>query len=72
MMALRPMLFGAIAMLAAGAAAADGFPEKNITILHAYSPGSSSSVTLRALGEAASKTLGKKVLFFAQGTRVFC
>jgi len=39
---------------------AQTFPEKNITLLHAYSPGSSSSVTLRALGEAASKTLGRR------------
>jgi tripartite-type tricarboxylate transporter receptor subunit TctC len=46
----------------AAAATAQNFPEKNITILHAYSPGSSSSVTLRAIGEAASKTLGKKIL----------
>lgn len=43
-------------------ALAQTFPVKNITLLHAYSPGSSSSVTLRALGEAASKTLGKKIV----------
>ena len=40
---------------------AQTFPEKNITLLHAYSPGSSSSVTLRALGDAAAKTLGKRI-----------
>ena len=41
---------------------AQTYPEKNITLLHAYSPGSSSSVTLRALGEAASKTLGRRFI----------
>ena len=51
-------------LLAAAALApvsAQTFPEKNITLLHAYSPGSSSSVTLRAVGDAASKTLGKRI-----------
>ena len=42
-------------------ASGQNFPEKNITLLHAYSPGSSSSVTLRALGDAAAKTLGKRI-----------
>ena len=46
----------------AAAADAQTFPDKNITLLHAYSPGSSSSVTLRAMGEAAAKTLGKKIV----------
>lgn len=49
-------------LCAAMAACAQSFPEKNITLLHAYSPGSSSSVTLRAIGESASKTLGKKIV----------
>ncbi|MDB5809037.1 MAG: hypothetical protein JWN94_1159 [Betaproteobacteria bacterium] len=53
------MLAYAAACTAAGA---QTFPEKNITLLHAYSPGSSSSITLRAIGEAASKTLGKKIV----------
>jgi tripartite-type tricarboxylate transporter receptor subunit TctC len=48
--------------LASAYAAADAFPEKNITLLHAYSPGSSSSVTLRALGDAAAKTLGRRFI----------
>ncbi len=62
-MPLKSMLCAAaIAALFTATAAADGFPEKNITLLHAYSPGSSSSVTLRALGDAAAKTLGKKIL----------
>ena len=41
---------------------AQNFPEKNITLLHAYSPGSSSAVLLRALADAAGKTLGKKIV----------
>jgi tripartite-type tricarboxylate transporter receptor subunit TctC len=54
---------GACALLCMLAPArAQTFPEKNITLLHAYSPGSSSSVTLRALGEAASRTLGKRII----------
>jgi tripartite-type tricarboxylate transporter receptor subunit TctC len=48
--------------LAIAQAGAQTFPERNITLLHAYSPGSSSSVTLRALGEAAGKTLGRKII----------
>ena len=53
----------ALLLFAAATTCAQTFPEKNITLLHAYSPGSSSSsVTLRALGEAASKTLGKKIV----------
>ena len=47
-------------VVAAGPACAQTFPEKNITLLHAYSPGSSSSVTLRALGEIAGKALGRR------------
>ena len=50
------------ALLLAALARAQNFPDKNITLLHAYSPGSSSSVTLRAIGEAATKTLGKKIV----------
>src|SRR5215204_5023228 len=49
-------------LCAATMAHAQAFPEKNITLLHAYSPGSSSSVTLRAIGESAAKTLGKKIV----------
>ena len=60
---LAGLLPAALALLfGACAACAQNFPEKNITLLHAYSPGSSSSVTLRALGEAASKTLGRKIV----------
>lgn len=46
----------------AASAAAQNYPEKNITLLHAYSPGSSSAVLLRALADAAGKTLGKKIV----------
>ena len=50
-----------LSALAIAPVCAQTFPEKNITLLHAYSPGSSSSVTLRALGDAAAKTLGKRI-----------
>ena len=50
-----------LTIVAAGVAA-QNFPEKNITLLHAYSPGSSSAVLLRALADAAAKTLGKKIV----------
>ena len=36
----------ALLLFAAATTCAQTFPEKNITLLHAYSPGSSSSVTL--------------------------
>jgi tripartite-type tricarboxylate transporter receptor subunit TctC len=52
------LAFGFVSACAMG----QNFPEKNITLLHAYSPGSSSSVTLRTLGEAAGKTLGKRFI----------
>ena len=47
---------------ACSTAGAQTFPDKNITLLHAYSPGSSSSITLRAIAETAAKTLGKKIV----------
>ncbi len=57
------MRLAALALCAAAMpAAAQNFPEKNITLLHAYSPGSSSAVLLRALADTASKTLGKKIV----------
>ena len=59
----RFMRLAALALCAtAMPAAAQNFPEKNITLLHAYSPGSSSAVLLRALADTASKTLGKKIV----------
>lgn len=36
------------------------YPERPITLLHAYSPGSSSSVILRTLSEFAGKSLGQR------------
>ncbi len=63
---MRIAMFVRLAALALCAtampAAAQNFPEKNITLLHAYSPGSSSAVLLRALADTASKTLGKKIV----------
>jgi len=56
------LCFCVLAALSGLAAAADNFPEKNITLLHAYSPGSSSAVLLRALADAAGKTLGRKIV----------
>ena len=41
---------------------AQTYPEKNITLLHAYSPASSSNATLRALGDATSKILGRRFI----------
>jgi len=52
----------AVAAMTATPATAQNFPDKNITLLHAYSPGSSSAVLLRALADAAGKTLGKKIV----------
>lgn len=63
---MQRLIYGIAALLVlfgAGAGAqAQNFPEKNITLLHAYSPGSSSAVLLRALADAAGKTLGKKIV----------
>lgn len=36
------------------------YPERPITLLHAYSPGSSSSIILRSLSEFAGKSLGQR------------
>lgn len=36
------------------------YPERPITLLHAYSPGSSSGVILRTLSEFAGKSLGQR------------
>ena len=61
-------MFCALLLAAAGVSAhaqtpAPGqFPEKPITLYNAYSSGGTSSVTFRVLGEAASKTLGKRVI----------
>lgn len=41
-------------------AAAQAYPDKPITLLHAYSPGSSSSAILRSLGDIAGKALGQR------------
>ena len=38
------------------------YPDRPITILHAYSPGSGSSVILRTLAEIASKPLGQRII----------
>lgn len=46
----------------APAAAQQPLPERPITLLHAYSPGSSSAVLLRALADAAAKPLGRKIV----------
>ncbi len=59
---LAVMLGVCVGVLGVAPATAQNFPEKNITLLHAYSPGSSSAVLLRALADAASKTLGKKII----------
>jgi tripartite-type tricarboxylate transporter receptor subunit TctC len=48
--------------LVGASAYAQTFPEKNIILFHAYSPGTSSAVTLRALGEVVGKTLGKQIV----------
>jgi tripartite-type tricarboxylate transporter receptor subunit TctC len=58
--ALLPLTL--LMLVAAAGAPAQNFPEKNITLLHAYSPGSSSAVLLRALADSAGKTLGKKIV----------
>ena len=51
------------AVFAAGMACAQGtgnYPERPVTIYHAYSAGSSSSVLIRSLAEYAGKTLGQR------------
>jgi len=46
----------------ASPSAGSAYPERPITLLHAYSPGSSSSVILRTLGESAGKALGQRFI----------
>ncbi len=42
--------------------ATSAYPNKPITLLHAYSPGGSSAVILRALAENAGKALGQRMI----------
>ena len=44
------------------ATGAGAYPNKPITLLHAYSAGGSSSVLLRALAEISSKALGQRMI----------
>ena len=56
-------LAAAIAALLAGASAsAQQYPEKPITIVHNYGPGTASDATARMIGEALSQQLGKPVV----------
>ena len=60
---LRRLFGAALAVLAGTASAAEpALPERPITLLHAYSPGSSSAAVLRALADSASKSLGRKIV----------
>ena len=62
-MGVRCAALLAVTGLAAHAQTAPGqFPEKPITLYNAYSSGGSSSVTFRVLADAASRTLGKRVI----------
>jgi tripartite-type tricarboxylate transporter receptor subunit TctC len=50
------------APVAAQSTAPNAYPNKPITLLHAYSPGGSSAVLLRALAELAGKSLGQRMV----------
>lgn len=46
----------------AAPAGAQAYPNRPITLLHAYSPGGSSAVLLRALAETGGKALGQRIV----------
>lgn len=57
-------LFAAAQATAQPITASNGqtYPDRPVVLLHAYSPGSSSSVILRTLGEFAGKSLGQRFI----------
>lgn len=52
----------ATALLTSPLAVAQQYPEKPITIIHNYGPGTASDATARMIGEALSQQLGKSVV----------
>jgi tripartite-type tricarboxylate transporter receptor subunit TctC len=52
----------ATAFLAAAPAMAQKYPDKPITVVHNYGPGTASDATARMIGEALSQQLGKSVV----------
>ncbi len=56
------MLFGFALALFGSQLRAAGFPEKPITLVIAYPPGGATDAALRAYADAASKTLGQRVM----------
>jgi tripartite-type tricarboxylate transporter receptor subunit TctC len=61
---LQFAIVGLVAALSVvgSAAFAQAFPDKPVTLIVAFPPGGSTDATMRALADAASKTLGKRVL----------
>jgi tripartite-type tricarboxylate transporter receptor subunit TctC len=59
---IRPILWLAGLWLAAGAAVAQSFPTKPITLICPFTPGASADVALRALANAAGKELGQQII----------
>ncbi len=60
---LTTLATGVVAPAAAQPAAPGAgpvYPDRPVTLLHAYSPGSGSSVILRSLAEFAGKSLGQR------------
>jgi tripartite-type tricarboxylate transporter receptor subunit TctC len=63
MRALTPLLLGAAAALAAPlAGAADAFPNKTVTLVTAFAPGSGPDAVLRLVAEKLGKTWNQRVL----------
>ena len=61
---LQFAILGLVAALSVvgSVAFAQGFPEKPVTLIVGFPPGGATDTTLRAFADAASKTLGKRVL----------
>src|SRR5512138_2758977 len=49
-------------ILAAASAAAQGWPERNITLIVPFAPGGASDVSSRIMAEAMSKPLGRSII----------
>jgi tripartite-type tricarboxylate transporter receptor subunit TctC len=59
---MKRLLIVLISLLAAGAAAAQGFPSKTIRLVSGVSPGSASDTMARVLAEKLSASLGQPVI----------
>ena len=64
---MRRLLLSAVLILCSAAAAAQGFPNRPITLVSPFPPGGSTDTTARIIAEAMRATLGQTVVVENQG-----